>query len=627
MIIALAGHVDHGKTTLVRALTGTDTDRLPEERRRGMTIELGFAYARQPDGVLLGFVDVPGHERFFGTALAGILNAAAGLLVVAADDGPMPQTIEHLEVLRLVGVPRLVAAVTKTDRVAPERVAEVTEAVRALLAQAGYRRAPILPVAPLGGGGIAELRAVLAALPAPALAGSGFRLQIDRAFVLSGIGLVVTGTVAAGRVRPGESLLLSPARLAARVRSIQIAGAAAEQAAAGERAALAIAGPRLERARIGRGDWLVVPALHAPTERIDVRLTAAHPLRHAGDVLVHLGAAETPGRVLLAGGADLAAGETGFARLLLRRPVGALHSDRLILRAVATGRLAAGGVVIDPFPPARREGPPARRARQEAQAEADPSAALASLLRAQGAVDLALFARARNLDPAQAAALAAGAGALVRGSAVLSAAARAALRARLLDGLARAHRDQPARLGPPRAALLARGGLGYPAPVAEAVLAELLDEGAVIAEGAALRLPGHRPILAAEDEAAWGRVRPLLEAAGLRPPRVRELAEALGLDPAVADALLTRLERFGLLVRVAPNRLFLPETVAALAAHAAALADAGPEGTFAAAAFNARTGIGRNLTIQVLEFLDRQGVTRRLGEVRCIVSGPVRASA
>ncbi len=620
MIIGLAGHVDHGKTSLIRALTGVDADRLPEERARGMTIDLGFAYAALPAGGVLGFVDVPGHERFLANMLAGVLAMDRVLLVVAADDGPMPQTLEHLEVLRLVGVASLGIAVTKTDRVAPQRTAAVAAEMAALAERAGYPAAAVHPVSSVTGEGIAALWSWLAAAPPPAReAGSGFRLSIDRSFVLPGAGTVVTGTVAAGQVAVGDSLLLSPSRLAARVRSLRVQDRPAEHAQAGDRCALAIAGPRIERARVRRGDWLVAPALHAPTTTIDarVRLAEGRALRHGGPVHVHLGAAAIPARLRVW---DEESSDRFFVRLQLQRPTPTLHGDRLVLRDDGTGRIVAGGHVVDPFPPPRRRPRAERLVQLAALAEPSPEAALQAVLAADGWADLAGFAIARNLGPAQVESLLAGLPAIAIGRegrrVAVSANLREDLHQRLLAALAGFHAAQPDLPGPGRAALLATAGRDMPA-IAEAMLGELLAEGAIAPHGTVLRLPGHTPTLAPADAAAWPRIAALLAANGLRPPRVREVAEELALAPEAAEALLARYDRFGRVLRVAPNRFFLPETVAALAHEAAALAEA--ESGFTAADFNRRTGIGRNLAIEVLEFLDRIGITRRTGELRHVV--------
>ncbi|MCC6717297.1 MAG: selenocysteine-specific translation elongation factor [Acetobacteraceae bacterium] len=613
MIVGLAGHVDHGKTSLIRALTGVETDRLPEERVRGMTIDLGFAYAERPDGRVVGFVDVPGHERFLANMLAGVLAMERVLLVVAADDGAMPQTLEHLEVLRLVGVAALGVVVTKIDRVDAAGVAAVAGEMAALARRAGYDAA-VFPVCSLTGEGVAAVWDWIDGAEVVAReGGDGFRLSIDRSFVLPGIGPVVTGTVAAGEVRAGDALVLSPARLAARVRSLRVQDRPAERAGVGDRCALAISGARIERARLRRGDWLVSPGLHAPTAAVDarVRLAEGGRLRHGGAVHVHLGAAALPAR-LRVWDED---GDGAFVRLQLPRAVPALHGDRLVLRDDGTGRVVAGGHVVDPFPPSRRRTRAQRLGELQALAAADP---LAAILATAGWADLATLALARNRAAASLEVLRPELDAVLVGPAgrriAVSAATRAAVRGRLLASLARYHAAHPDVAGPARAALLAAAGTE--AGIAEAMLAELLAEGVVVGQGLVLRLAEHQPRLAIADLAAWPRVAALLAGGGLRPPRVREVAEALVLEPVEAEALLLRYERFGRVLRVAANRFFLPETVAALAREAAALAEA--DG-FTAADFNRRTGIGRNMTIEVLEFLDTLGITRRTGELRHMV--------
>ena len=606
MIVGLAGHVDHGKTSLIRALTGVDTDRLPEERARGMTIDLGFAYAARPDGRVVGFVDVPGHERFLANMLAGVLAMDRVLLVVAADDGVMPQTVEHLEVLRLVGVPGLAIALTKIDRVAPERAAAVAAEVTGLVARAGYA-APVHLVSSVTGQGVEAVWQWIDAAPTVARATEGgFRLSIDRSFVLPGIGTVVTGTVAAGEIRVGDGVMVSPARLAARVRSLRVQDRAAERARVGDRCALALSGPRVERARLRRGDWLVAPHLHAPSEVIDARIRLAEGgrLRHGGAVHVHHGAASYPARLRVWDEGE------GFVRLQLARAAAVLHGDRLVLRDDGTGRVMAGGHVVDPFPPVRRRSRAVRVGELSVLAVADPHRALAAVMEHHGWVDVAGFALARNFDAGK---LAAGLTLVGRRIAV-SEGTRAAVRGRVCAALGRYHCEHGDELGPARAVLLSAAGTE--AVIAEAMLSELLAEGVVVAQGLVLRLADHAPQLAVADLAAWPRVMALLEAGGLRSVRVREVAEALGVEPGAAEALLVRFERFGRVVRVAANRFFLPVTVAALAQAAVVLGEA--DG-FSAADFNRHTGIGRNVAIEVLEFLDGIGVTRRTGELRHVV--------
>ncbi len=614
MIIALAGHVDHGKTALIRALTGIDADRLPDEKRRGMTIDLGFAHLRLPDGGTLGFVDVPGHERFLGNMLAGVLSIDRVLLVVAADDGPMPQTLEHLAILRLTGVTDLTAVVTKIDRVDADRLDQVRRDISACLAHAGFPDAPIRSVSSLTGDGIDDLRADLIAKSAAAgdsPPSGGFRLPIDRAFTVAGAGLVVTGTIAAGTVSVGDRLVVSPSRLTARVRGIEVHHTARQTARAGDRCALAIAGPDVERAALSRGDWLIAPELHAPSRRIDVRLTASalRPLRHADHGMAHLGSTSVGARVLIVDG------EAGLASLVLDRPVVALWGDRVVLRDTATGRIAAGGRVIDPFSPPRRTRREQRAVSLRAAMLDDPREALTELLAAEGWVDQSRFELARNLPNGSV--RVDGAMRIGRASRpiLISEATRRDIADALLKRLRAWHDRHPDRIGPDKAALLA-GAAAWPVETAEAVLLELVAAGQILRGDAAWRLPDHNPTLAPSDEAHWTRIAALLVAADTRPPRVRELAEALALEPDAMEAVLIRLERFGRLLRVAPNRFFLPATVIALGEMARELA---ADGGFGAADFNRKSGIGRNLTIPVLEYLDKIGVTQRSGERRHVL--------
>ena len=627
MIIALAGHVDHGKTALVRALTGMDPDRLPDEKQRGMTIDLGFAHTVLPDGSTVGFVDVPGHERFLSNMLAGVLSIDSVLLVVAADDGPMPQTHEHLAVLRLTGISDIAVAITKIDRVDAARVDVVAGLVRETLARAGYGGPVLMPVSSHTGAGLDQVRAWVAGKAASwhrrSTAG-GFRLAIDRGFLVPGTGVVVTGTVTAGAVSVGDRLLLSPAHLAARVRGIQVHHAAVDSASAGDRCALAITGTRIEKTKVHRGDWLIAPSLHAPTAHLDAMLhtTDDRGLRHAGRAHVHLGSSSIRARVLVLGAQDMRPGSGGFVHLVLERATAALAGDRVVLRDEASGRVVAGGRIIDPFPPSRRVPREQRTASLAALMEPDPAAALAELLRAEGWVDLARFGLSRNLEPSHVRGLCGGLPATLIGRAarpiLVSSETSDALSKALLRTLGGWHAKHPDLPGPGKAALLT-SLRAWPEEIAEAVLLDVLHQQAIEQRGAIFHLPGHRAKMSAKDEELWQRIETALAVAALRPPRTREIAELLALAVEETEALLVRLERFGLLLRVAPNRFFLPRVVIALGDLAATLAAESEEGSFTAGAFNQRSGIGRNLTIQVLEYLDKIGVTRRLGEPRHVV--------
>jgi len=637
MILATAGHIDHGKTALVRALTGVDADRLPEEKRRGLTIDLGFAYTMLPDGTELGFVDVPGHERFLPNMLAGVLSIDRVLLIVAADDGVKPQTLEHLDILDLIGVAEVTGVVTKIDRVDAERRDEAVAEVATLLAASGFADAPILAVSSRTGDGIAALAAHLSeragladAARAAAPPEGRFRLPIDRVFSLPGIGTVATGTTASGSVAPGDRLLLSPRGIEVRVRGIHAQNRAVERAGAGERCALNIAGSFPDGAEPGRGDWLVAPELHAPTGRIDVALRvsrASPPLRSGPPVHVHVGTEDRVGRVAVLGQSLLAAGEEGFVQLDLDRPIGALWGDRVVLRDHGALRTLAGGRVIDPFPPRRGRARPERLATLAALKESDAGTALEELIRLNGAVALAPFALARNQTLGEVAALVSAGGFTSLGEArdpyAATEAHLAELAGRLTATLVELHRAAPDALGVSRPVLLRRLRGAAPEPVLDAALAAAIAGGQIMRDGTVLRLPTHQPRLSHEDEKLWLRVEKLLAVDDLRPPRVRELAETIGLEPEAAARLMKRYERFGRVAPVAGNRYFLPGTLARLAVIARELAESTPDGVFTAASFKDRSGVGRNLTIEILEYLDRIGVTRRMGDARMVLPGGV----
>jgi selenocysteine-specific elongation factor len=638
MILATAGHIDHGKTALIRALTGVDADRLPEEKRRGMTIDLGFAYAALPDGTRIGFVDVPGHERFLPNMLAGVLSIDHVLLVVAADDGPRPQTIEHLDILELIDIAEITAVVTKIDRVAGERVAVVTAEVAALLAEAGHPDSPVFAVSSQRGDGIAALtrhlqesacRAARArAMTPPA---GRFRLAIDRTFSLPGIGLVVTGTVGAGTVTVGDRLTVGPRGIAVRVRGLHAGNHPTESAGAGERCAVNIAGTFPDGAAPRRGDWLVTPERLLPVQRLDLHLRASRHaeqrLRDGLPVHLHLGTEDVVGRVGVLSEGTIAPGEEGFVQLDLDREILALHGDRAVLRDHAARTTLAGGRVVDPLAPRRGRRRPGRLALLAAMTPADPAAALHRMLAAEGIVDLGQFALLRNLTATELAAVGdtLGPGSRRLGSAqaplAVTAERLAALAETLAETLAAWHRAQPDMLGPTGPALLAQLRAAAPEAALDAALQQLAEQHRAVREAGMWRLAEHRPRLANADEKLWQRLRPLLAEADLRPPRVREIAAVLALEPDAVERLLRRAERLGRVAKVADNRYFLPESLARLAEIARDLAAQSPEGQFTAAVFKDCSGVGRNLTISILEYLDTIGATRRIGDARVVLRG------
>ncbi len=636
MIVGTAGHVDHGKTSLVRALTGVDTDRLAEEKARGISIELGFAYARlDGDGddeggddasEPVGFVDVPGHRRFVQTMIAGAAGIDVGLLVVAADDGPMPQTREHVDILRWLGVPSIVVALSKVDAVDDAQRDASTRALRTLLDATPYRDATIVPVSSVRGDGIDALKSALATLrPRPradVVERPGFRLAIDRAFTLPGIGLVVTGTCVAGRVAVDDALAIVPRGIEARVRSIRAHDRAVSEAHAGQRVALAIAGRGIERQAVHRGDWIVSSSVAIGTQRVDARLSgdavAAFGTKDWHATRLHHGAASVDARVSML---DVA---RGLAQVVFDRPLHVLAGDRFLLRdatvadATSAARIA-GGVVLDVDVPARGRRGDARLRYLATAAAGDDRATLAHVVDASvNGVDLARWNATHNaafLPDDTIARAVDGAG--VDGGAVLFADARwRAMRDRVVDALVDEHARAPDAVGPARDRLRRMALPAVATPVFAALVDELKRDGELAQTGAWLHRPAHRVVPSDDDRARFERARPLLESTPNNPPRVRDIARALALDEAALRTTFVRLASIGELYRVAHDHYFTPAAVRALARCAA---DSAEDGVARAAPFRDCIAVGRKVAIQILEFFDRVGYTRRVGDDHRIV--------
>ena len=630
MIVGTAGHIDHGKTALVRALTGVDTDRLPAEKARGITIDLGFAYRPVPGAETLGFVDVPGHEGFIHNMLAGAAGIDFVLLVVAADDGPMPQTREHLQIVDLLGIERGLVVLSKCDLVTAERIAAVGAEIRQLLGGTSLAEVEILPVSIVTGEGVATLEAHLLdyarSMPSRRLGGR-FRLAVDRSFSLPGIGTVITGTVFAGEVRAGDKVILSPGGLAARVRSLHAQNAAAAGGRAGQRCALNLVGANIEKDRIHRGDWVLDEVLHLPTDRIDARIrllpSEERVLRQGTPVHLHTGAARVPARIAILDRDSLAPGDQAFAQIVFDRPLGALNGDRLVFRDHAARRTMGGGMVLDPWPPGRGRRRPERLATLALMGERDPCQALLQLSSADaGWIDLGRFARARNQTAEQAAELRRLAETICVESGGFAFAFGhkkwQALKQAIIAALAGHHekaRDSP---GLETHRLRLAVDIRLPPDVFAAATAELVRDGTIGRDGPWFKLAHHSVQLKSADERLWARIRPVMERTRFQPPRVRDFSQALGAGEDEVRELLRRLTRMRKLVEVAHDHFYMRATVAELAATAQWVANRSPDGKITAAVFRDCIGTGRKLAIQILEFLDRTGVTVREGDLRRI---------
>lgn len=616
MIVGTAGHIDHGKTALVKALTGVDADRLKEEKARGITIDLGYAYSDLGDGRQLGFVDVPGHERFVHNMLAGATGIDAALLVVSAAEGIKPQTVEHLQIMDLLGLDRGIVALTKSDLVNDDELLERMAEVETLLSATSLRGAEIIPVSAMTGAGVDELKAKLLALGESGKGASGYaRLAIDRCFLLSGAGVVVTGTVHAGEIRVGDHLLLAPSGLEARVRSLHAQNRVAEVGHAGERCALNLSGARLSKDVVKRGDWVVSPELQAPTDRIDVELkvlaSEQDPLKHWAPVHIHLGAAHVMGRVALLEGDRLAPGGSGLAQLVLEEKVGALAGDRVILRDPSATRTMAGARIVDPFGPPRNRRLPRRLAELRALREPNESVLPALLREEMGFADLARFGVARNLRPAEVQRLLAEAGGVEVAGFGFLADTLAEARADIGATLKVFHAANADALGLPPERLRVSVKKRWPPAVFAALIALEVAAKSVTIDGSLLRLPGHSLTLGPKDEALWKKISGDLTRDRFKPPRVRDFAQAYATPEPNVRKLLRQLARLGRVVEVAPDQFFLRPVVAEMIAIAHGLGD-----DFTAAQFRDKLDNGRKLAILILEFFDRHGITARRGDLR-----------
>jgi selenocysteine-specific elongation factor len=631
MIVGSAGHIDHGKTALVRALTGVDADRLPEEKARGITLDLGFAYWPRPDGEIIGFIDVPGHEKLVHNMLAGATGIDLVLLVVAADDGIMPQTREHLAILDLLGLSRGIVALTKADLVDDDRLLEVAAELTAALAGTCLSGTEILPVSAVTGvgmGALAERLDDLRKTTTRRSADGRFRLAVDRSFTLVGTGTVVTGTVLSGRVAVGDAVVVSPTGLEARVRSLHVQNRAAGQGDAGERCALALTGAGITKESIRRGDIVLDPSLHAPTNRIDARLrvlrSEAKPVGQWMPVRFHHAASDVAARLVVLREEPVAPGETELVQIVLESPIAAAAGDRFVIRDTSASRTIGGGVLIDLRAPERKRRTPERRAELLALDAADPAAALSAALDGpRGFVDLDAFFRDR------AAAADAAHRAIERDDLITLSGGHQAFAMRrwmwrrfsdaAIATLDAYHVERPDLQGMGQEKLRLTLHPRLPAPLFAAAVQRLVADGAVVLDRAWLRRPQHEVRMTPEEEHLWSQARSLLgDLHRFRPPRVRDAAHELGIDEKIVRRVFRLAARRGEVDEIALDHFFLADTVAEMAEIAMNVARHAADGRFNAAEFRDRLDNGRKVAIQILEYFDRQGFTMRRGDWRRI---------
>ncbi|MFH7907936.1 selenocysteine-specific translation elongation factor [Enterobacter cloacae] len=600
MIIATAGHVDHGKTTLLQAITGVNADRLPEEKKRGMTIDLGYAYWPQPDGRVLGFIDVPGHEKFLSNMLAGVGGIDHALLVVACDDGVMAQTREHLAILQLTGNPQLTVALTKADRVDATRINEVREAVQATLREYGFTDAALFETVATEGRGIDALRHHLQQLSSREHASHHrFRLAIDRAFTVKGAGLVVTGTALSGEVKVGDTVWLTGINKPMRVRGLHAQNQPVDHAHAGQRIALNIAGDA-EKAQLNRGDWLLSEAPPEPSERVIVSLQTHIPLSQWQPLHIHHAASHITGRVSLL--------ENDLAELVFDTPLWLADNDRLVLRDISARETLAGARVVTLNPPRRGKRKPEYLQWMSALAQASNDKAALEVHLERGAVNLTDFAWARQLSNEGLLPLTQQPGFIQAGNNLLNAPVAACWQRKVLNTLATYHEQHQDEPGPGRERLR-RMALPMEDDALVLLLIENMRESGVIkSHHGWLHLPDHKAGFTAEQEAIWQKAAPLF---GDEPWWVRDLARETNTDEQVMRQVLRHAAQQGLIVAIVKDRYYRNDRIVAFASLIRELDQA--RGSTCAADFRDRLNVGRKLAIQILEYFNRIGFTRRRG--------------
>jgi len=635
LIVGTAGHIDHGKSALVRALTGTDPDRLPEEKRRGITIDLGFADL-ELDEVRIGFVDVPGHERFIKNMLAGAHGIDLLALVIAADEGVMPQTREHFDICRLLGVRNGLVVITKSDLVDEEMLVLVEDEARELTAGSFLENAPILAVSSRTGKGLDQLKARLNELGKSVPARSQnfvTRLPIDRAFSMRGFGAVVTGTLISGKIKEGDELELLPSHINVRVRGLQVHNKSVTEAQAGQRTAVNLAG--VDTAQIERGMVLAPAGRLRPTQVVDVWIDvlpgASRAVRSRSRVRFHIGAAEVLGRVrVLDGSSQIAAGGGGLAQLRLEAPVVAVHGDRFILRTYSPAETIAGGVILDPFA-TRHRARDLARAREILQllrsderaanftgfvrAAGDRGLRLADLAAATGWTSEVLDAVASEVK-AQGAAIETGGVYLARESFDRFAGA-------VVVELEQHHKREPLARGMLRETLREKVFARSFTEVFAGVIAKLEADGKVASEKDIVRLSEHSVGLSEQDIALSKRIEEIYVAASVEAPSLDEVmtkANVPAARRAQARKLLQLLIDEKKLVRIQAEMFMHAQVLADLKAKLHGYASQHePDRLIDVPAFKDLAGVSRKYAIPLLEYFDREQVTRRAGDKRLIL--------
>lgn len=628
MIIGTAGHIDHGKTTLIRALTGVDTDRLPQEKQRGITIELGFAYQTLANGQRIGFVDVPGHEKLIHTMLTGVGSIDYVMLVVAADDGIMPQTREHFDILKLSDIRHGVIVITRCDTVDTHRLDMLELELQQFASGSFLANAPILRVSAITGEGVSTLRQVIeqAALAHGQRPSHGrFRHAIDRCFSLAGAGTIVTGSVMSGSAARNDMLIVAPHHFPARLRSIHVQDEEAQSAKTGDRAALNIVGDQITKDAIKRGMMVIDPFLDHPTQRFDARITIlpteTKPLGQWFPVRLHHGAQDMNARLVLLENETMNAGDSAFVQVITERPLIAVTGDRLIIRDTSASRTLGGGTILDPYAPERRRRRPERLLFLQAMELTDHRAALSALLSIPPyGIDWAYFCLARNLTEAEADQVLGQQFAILgngRERFVMAVDQRESLRQAIISYLEDFHETEPDLFGVGLEKLRREVARDIRTPAFRDLLQGEIDEGRLKIRGAWIGLAAHEARLSPADECIWTDVYTVLKGdERFRPPRTRDFALLLSVEETHMRQILKSVARMGRVYEIAQDYYFPREVLAEIISIMREIAFCQEKGEFVAADLRDRLDNGRKVAILLLEFFDRHGVTIRKGDIR-----------
>ena len=623
MIFATAGHVDHGKTSLIKALTGVDTDRLAEEKKRGLTIELGFAYSESISDITIGFVDVPGHSRFISNMLAGVSSIDAALLVIACDDGVMPQTIEHLRILEFMGITEGIIVLTKVDRCEADDIRKTENQVREKIDNTFLQGCPLIPVSSNTGQGLNELKKILDDLAKKKKIRDNvglFRLSVDRRFLLQGTGIVATGTVSSGSVKDGDEIWLMPSQKRVKARSLRVNAKSKKIAGAGDRCAINLVGSDLKLEDIGRGNWLTTNPGKPTREASSVLKISEEEKRNfknLSSVHFYSAANHVLARIALLDFSNLPPGASCFAKIILESEINLCYGDHFLIRDQSATRTVGGGRIVYPYPLSA-----GRKTRHQTSllSKFDMTDRKKDIVthvqESPAGLRIEELSAVYNLSNQNLMVLTKEAGLFcINEAEVISVPNLKNLKDLVIQTLKKWHQENKGESGVPESKLIAILS-DYSTDLLRFVFSGLIDQAIIIRNGNTLSIPEHNIQLTPMEEKTLKQISPILANNLLKPPVLHDLANHQRTKPQDLERILNQIAKTGRLIRLTKNRFFLPE---ALPAFREALFKSTDNNQISVQGYRDQTGIGRNLSIEILEYFDRKGITRRVGDKRQII--------